>query len=62
MLFRSGFEKPEIRALQKAYKEIYRLGKTMEEVKPILAEMAKEWPAVEPMLTILESTERGIIR
>ncbi|WP_047049955.1 acyl-ACP--UDP-N-acetylglucosamine O-acyltransferase [Vibrio mexicanus] len=61
-LKRNGFEKPELRALQKAYKEIYRSGKTLEEVKPILAEMAKEWPSIQPMCDMLESTERGIIR
>ncbi|EJG0939814.1 TPA: acyl-ACP--UDP-N-acetylglucosamine O-acyltransferase [Vibrio parahaemolyticus] len=61
-LKRNGFEKPEIRALQKAYKEIYRSGKTLEEVKPILAEMAQEWPAVKRFSDILETTERGIIR
>lgn len=61
-LKRNGFEKPEIRALQKAYKEIYRLGKTLEEVKPILKEMEKEWPSVARFSEMLENTERGIIR
>ncbi|RJX71711.1 acyl-ACP--UDP-N-acetylglucosamine O-acyltransferase [Vibrio sinensis] len=61
-LKRNGFEKPELRALQKAYKEIYRSGKTMEEVKPVLAEMAQEFPSIAPMLEMIETTERGIIR
>lgn len=61
-LKRNGFERAEIRALQKAYKEIYRSGKTMEEVKPILAEMAKEFASVGRFSHMLENTERGIIR
>ncbi len=61
-LKRNGFEKPEIRALQKAYKELYRSGKTLEEAKESLIEMAQEFEAVKPMLELLEKSERGIIR
>lgn len=61
-LKRNGFERAEIRALQKAYKEIYRSGKTMEEVKPSLVEMAQDWPSIQRLVDILETTERGIIR
>ncbi|EDL51034.1 UDP-N-acetylglucosamine acyltransferase [Vibrio mediterranei AK1] len=61
-LKRNGFEKPELRALQKAYKEIYRSGKTLAEVKPVLEEMAQEWASVQRFVDILESSERGIIR
>ncbi|MGC9404076.1 MULTISPECIES: acyl-ACP--UDP-N-acetylglucosamine O-acyltransferase [Vibrio] len=61
-LKRNGFERTEIRALQKAYKEIYRAGKTLEEAKPVLLEMAAEFPSIKPMIDMLESSERGIIR
>ncbi|OIQ25483.1 acyl-ACP--UDP-N-acetylglucosamine O-acyltransferase [uncultured Vibrio sp.] len=61
-LKRNGFERTEIRALQKAYKEIYRTGKTLEEAKPVLAEMADEFASVRPMIEMLENSERGIIR
>ncbi len=61
-LQRNGFDKAEIRALFKAYKDIYRSGDTLEQVKPRLKEMAKEWPSVMPFLDMLETTERGIIR
>lgn len=61
-LKRNGFERAEIRALQKAYKEIYRSGKTLDEAKPALKEMVKEWPSIERLLHLLENTERGIIR
>ncbi|WP_070970824.1 acyl-ACP--UDP-N-acetylglucosamine O-acyltransferase [Vibrio sonorensis] len=61
-LKRNGFEKSELRGLNKAYKEIYRSGKTLEEVKPLLAEMAEECAPVKGFCEILERTERGIIR
>src|SRR5690606_31323406 len=61
-LQRNGFEKPEIHALRRAYKEIYRSGKTQAEVKPVLEEMAKDWPSVGLLLDALNNTERGIIR
>ncbi|MGF1719821.1 acyl-ACP--UDP-N-acetylglucosamine O-acyltransferase [Vibrio kyushuensis] len=61
-LKRNGFERTEIRALQKAYKEIYRTGKTLEEAKPTLIEMAEEFSSIKPMLDMLENSERGIIR
>ncbi|NAW88749.1 acyl-ACP--UDP-N-acetylglucosamine O-acyltransferase [Photobacterium halotolerans] len=61
-LQRNGFEKPEIHALRRAYKEIYRSGKTQTEVKPVLEEMAKDWPSVGLLLDALNNTERGIIR
>ncbi|MGF1696927.1 acyl-ACP--UDP-N-acetylglucosamine O-acyltransferase [Vibrio lamellibrachiae] len=61
-LKRNGFERTEIRALQKAYKEIYRTGKTLEEAKPTLIEMADEFSSIKPMLDMLENSERGIIR
>ncbi|MGL6258187.1 acyl-ACP--UDP-N-acetylglucosamine O-acyltransferase [Vibrio sp. WXL103] len=61
-LKRNGFERAELRALQNAYKEIYRSGKSLDEAKAALAEMAQEWPAVQPMCDMLEQSERGIIR
>ncbi|CAM4236516.1 acyl-ACP--UDP-N-acetylglucosamine O-acyltransferase [Vibrio astriarenae] len=61
-LKRNGFERAELRALQTAYKEIYRSGKTLEEAKASLAEMAKESPKIQPMCDMLENSERGIIR
>ncbi|MEZ8823427.1 acyl-ACP--UDP-N-acetylglucosamine O-acyltransferase [Vibrio amylolyticus] len=61
-LKRNGFERAEIRALQKAYKEIYRTGKTLEEAKPVLIEMTNEYASIKPMIDMLENSERGIIR
>ncbi len=61
-LQRNGFDKAEIRALFRAYKEIYRSGNTLAEARPILAEMAKEFPSVNSFIDMLDTTERGIIR
>ncbi|OBU26328.1 acyl-ACP--UDP-N-acetylglucosamine O-acyltransferase [Photobacterium kishitanii] len=61
-LQRNGFEKPELHAIRRAYKEIYRSGKTLAEVKPVLAEMAKDWPSVGRFSELLDNSERGIIR
>ncbi|MBY8087346.1 acyl-ACP--UDP-N-acetylglucosamine O-acyltransferase [Vibrio fluvialis] len=61
-LKRNGFEKDEIRALQKAYKEIYRSGKTQAEALQVLKEMAEQWPSIQRFITMLETSERGIIR
>ncbi|CAH0540972.1 acyl-ACP--UDP-N-acetylglucosamine O-acyltransferase [Vibrio marisflavi] len=61
-LKRNGFEKPELRALQKAYKELYRSGNTLETSMPILKEMAQEWPSIQRIIDIVENSERGIIR
>ncbi len=61
-LKRNGFEKEEIRALQKAYKEIYRSGKTQAEALSVLKEMGEQWPSVQRFITLLETSERGIIR
>ncbi|MGV2989051.1 acyl-ACP--UDP-N-acetylglucosamine O-acyltransferase [Vibrio sp. E150_011] len=61
-LKRNGFEKPELRALQKAYKEMYRSGKTLAEAKPLLVELAVEFPSVNRLIDSFENSERGIIR
>ena len=61
-LKRRGFDKAEIRAIRNAYKEIYRSGKTLAEVKPVLDEMAKEYPSIARFNVLLENSTRGIIR
>ncbi|MCW8332883.1 acyl-ACP--UDP-N-acetylglucosamine O-acyltransferase [Vibrio paucivorans] len=61
-LKRRGFEKPEIRAIRSAYKEIYRSGKTITEVMPVLEEMAKEYESIGQFTTLIENSTRGIIR
>ncbi len=61
-LKRRGFEKPELHAIRRAYKEIYRSGKTVAEVKPVLEEMSKDYPSIGLFLKLFENSTRGIIR
>lgn len=61
-LKRRGFEKSEILAIRRAYKEIYRSGKTLAEVIPVLDDMAKEFPAVGLFTPFFAKSTRGIIR
>ncbi|MGL5708920.1 MAG: acyl-ACP--UDP-N-acetylglucosamine O-acyltransferase, partial [Aeromonas sp.] len=51
-----------ISAVKRAYKEIFRSGKTIEEVLPVLIEMAQAEPAVQLYVDFLKDNERGIIR
>ncbi|MFK5984783.1 MAG: acyl-ACP--UDP-N-acetylglucosamine O-acyltransferase [Pseudomonadota bacterium] len=59
---RRGFEKPEIQAVRKVYKEIFRTGKKIAEVQPYIEEMAKKYPAVKQFVLFFEKSTRGIIR
>jgi UDP-N-acetylglucosamine acyltransferase len=61
-LRRRGFSDAAILAVKRGYKEIYRSGKTIEEVLPALEEMAQAEPAVQLYVDFLKSNERGIIR
>ncbi|HBL03828.1 MAG TPA: acyl-[acyl-carrier-protein]--UDP-N-acetylglucosamine O-acyltransferase, partial [Aeromonas salmonicida] len=59
---RRDFSADAITAVKRAYKEIFRSGKTVEEVLPVLTEMAATEPAVQLYVDFLKDNERGIIR
>jgi UDP-N-acetylglucosamine acyltransferase len=59
---RRGFDKTEIKAVRAVYKELFRSGKTLVEVKPLIEEMAKEHEAVARFISFFEKSTRGIIR
>lgn len=61
-LKRRGFEKESLHAIRNAYKILYRSGKTLEEAKPEIAELAKQHPAVQLFVDFFERSTRGIIR
>ncbi|MBV7414624.1 UDP-N-acetylglucosamine acyltransferase [Aeromonas encheleia] len=61
-LRRRGYSPEAISAVKRAYKEIFRSGKTIEEVLPVLIEMAQAEPAVQLYVDFLKDNERGIIR
>lgn len=58
-LRRRGFSAEAISAVKRAYKEIFRSGKTIEEVLPVLIEMAQAEPAVQLYVDFLKDNERG---
>ena len=61
-LKRRGFDKESLHAIRNAYKILYRSGKTLEEAKPEITELAKQHAAVQLFIDFFERSTRGIIR
>jgi UDP-N-acetylglucosamine acyltransferase len=61
-LQRRGFSKEAIQAIRNAYKLLYRSGRTLEEVKPEIAEIAIVHTEVQPFYDFLARSTRGLIR
>lgn len=61
-LKRRGFEKPEIHAIRRAYKALYRSGLSLADAKSQIEEDAENYPSVAKFLEFLNQSERGIIR
>ncbi|ANI29876.1 UDP-N-acetylglucosamine acyltransferase [Yersinia entomophaga] len=61
-LKRRGFDKESLHAIRNAYKLVYRSGRTLDEVKPEIAELAEQHPAVKPFSDFFARSTRGIIR
>ncbi|CQJ61000.1 acyl-ACP--UDP-N-acetylglucosamine O-acyltransferase [Yersinia rohdei] len=61
-LKRRGFDKESLHAIRNAYKLLYRSGRTLDEVKPEIAELAVLHPAVQAFCDFFERSTRGIIR
>ncbi|CNI21214.1 MULTISPECIES: acyl-ACP--UDP-N-acetylglucosamine O-acyltransferase [Yersinia] len=61
-LKRRGFDKESLHAIRNAYKLLYRSGRTLDEVKPEIAELAQQYPAVQAFSDFFERSTRGIIR
>lgn len=61
-LQRRGFSKDALHAIRNAYKLLYRSGKTLDEVKPEIAELAKTHPEVQPFYDFFARSTRGLIR
>lgn len=61
-LRRRGFEKPAMSALRRAYKTVYREGKTVREALDELAPLAEEHPEVRVFVDSIENSKRGIVR
>ncbi len=61
-LKRRGFSREAITAIRNAYKLIYRSGKTLDEVKPEIAELAETYPEVKALTDFFARSTRGLIR
>ncbi|MGV3346842.1 acyl-ACP--UDP-N-acetylglucosamine O-acyltransferase [Enterobacteriaceae bacterium LUAb1] len=61
-LQRRGFSKEVIQVIRNAYKLLYRSGKTLEEVKPEIAELTKNYPETHPFYAFFARSTRGLIR
>ena len=61
-LRRRGFSKDDIATINKAFKLVYRRGLTLEEAIVELRELAGQCPAVEALVSSLQSSSRGIVR
>jgi len=61
-LQRRGFTKEGIQAIRHAYKVLYRSGKTLEEAKLDIEQIAKQQPEVAPFYAFFERSTRGLIR
>lgn len=61
-LKRRGFEKPEIHAIRRAYKALYRNGNTLDEAKAEINKEIEAFPVLQGFLDLFEKSTRGIIR
>jgi UDP-N-acetylglucosamine acyltransferase len=61
-LRRRGFSAPEIAAVRRAYKTLYREGLSLEDARAALAAAAAETPALAPLVEFLAESGRGLAR
>jgi UDP-N-acetylglucosamine acyltransferase len=61
-LRRRGFAAADIMAVRRAYKTLYREGRTLDDAKAALAEATKASPVLIPLVEFLAASGRGIIR
>jgi len=61
-LKRRGYTPEQIQQVRRAYKILYRSGKTLEEAHSELTAMARESNEVQPFVDFLDTTEKSMIR
>jgi UDP-N-acetylglucosamine acyltransferase len=61
-LRRRGFAPDDITAVRRAYKTLYREGRTLDDARAALAEAVKVSPVIAPLVDFLAEPGRGIIR
>ena len=61
-LRRRGFSADEILAVRRAYKTLYREGRSLEEARAELASAAAAAPVLRPFVEFIAASKRGIVR
>ena len=61
-LKRRGYSPEAITMVKRAYKLLYRSGKTLDEAKPEIAELATQHAEVQPFVDFFARSTRGLIR
>jgi len=61
-LKRRGYASEQIQQIKRAYKLLYRSGKTMDEAREELASMAADSSEIQPLVDFLDSTGKSMIR
>jgi len=61
-LRRRGFTAEDILAVRRAYKTLYREGRTLDDARAVLAQAAAATPVLAPLVEFLAERGRGIIR
>jgi UDP-N-acetylglucosamine acyltransferase len=61
-LRRRGFSADDILVVRRAYKTLYREGRSLAEAKVALADAAESAPLLRPLVDFLAASDRGIIR
>lgn len=61
-LKRRGFTAPQLQAIKRAYRTLYRSGLSLDEAKEKLREDAGKEAVVQPLVDFLDQSQRGIIR
>ena len=61
-LRRRGFTAEDILVVRRAYKTLYREGRSLEEAKVELAAAAAAAPVLRPFVDFLAASKRGIVR
>ncbi|HMM72791.1 MAG TPA: acyl-ACP--UDP-N-acetylglucosamine O-acyltransferase [Rhodocyclaceae bacterium] len=61
-LRRRGFDAPALGGLRRAYRILYRSGRTLDDAKRELTDAAREVPELQPLVDFLAQPGRGIVR
>ena len=61
-LRRRGFTADEIGAVRRAYKTLYREGRSLDDAREALAHTAVGTPLIAPLVAFLGESRRGIVR